>query len=185
MKKILFYIPLFIIQISFAQESQEPPRWVKKGIVTFLVNQSAFDNWIAGGTSNFSGTTGINFDLNYQKNDWTWDNKLLANFGLTKIKNQDVQKSSDILEWNSVVGKKASNDWYYSAFLNFKTQFAGDLNGEREDLTKFFSPAYIQFGPGMLWKKSDNLKVNIAPLTSRFIIVDSSLTLANNAYFGV
>jgi hypothetical protein len=143
MKKILFYIPLFIIQISFAQESQEPPRWVKKGIVTFLVNQSAFDNWIAGGTSNFSGTIGINFDLNYQKNDWTWDNKLLANFGLTKIKNQDVQKSSDILEWNSVVGKKASNDWYYSAFLNFKTQFAGDLNGEREDLTKFFSPAYI------------------------------------------
>ena len=89
MKKILFYIPLFIIQISFAQESQEPPRWIKKGIVTFLVNQSAFDNWIAGGTSNFSVTIGINFDLNYQKNDWTWDNKLLANFGLTKIKNQD------------------------------------------------------------------------------------------------
>ena len=37
----------------------------------------------------------------------------------------------------------------------------------------------------MLWKKSDNLKVNITPATSRFIIVDKDLTEPNMAYFGV
>ena len=31
------------------------------------------------------------------------------------------------------------------------------------------SPAYLQAGPGMLWKRSNNLKVNIAPATSRLI----------------
>lgn len=43
----------------------------------------------------------------------------------------------------------------------------------------------MQFGPGMLWKKSDNLKVNIAPATSRLIIVDKDLTEPDKAYFGV
>lgn len=37
----------------------------------------------------------------------------------------------------------------------------------------------------MLWKKSDNLKVNIAPATSRLIIVDKDLTEPDKAYFGV
>ena len=191
MKTIYLYLCLCLISFSFAQEpqtpqeSQAPPKWVKKGVVTFLVNQSSFDNWIAGGVSNFSGAIGINYDFNYKKNDWTWENKLLANFGLTKIKNQNTQKSSDLLEWNSVVGKKATEFWYYSAFLNFKTQFADDLNSDTKGPTKFLSPAYIQFGPGMLWKKSGNLKINISPITNRFILVDKNLTKPNKAYFGV
>lgn len=186
MKKILLLMLSFQLSVSFAQDTEEPqPNWTKKGIITFLVNQSSFENWIAGGISNISGALGLNYDFNYQKNDWTWENKLIANFGLTKIKNQDIQKSSDLLEWNSVVGKKAKGFWYYSAFLNFKTQFADDLDKDTKGPTKFLSPGYLQFGPGMLWKKSDNLKVNIAPATSRLIIVDKDLTEPDKAYFGV
>lgn len=186
MKKILLIILSVQLSSSFAQNNEEPqPNWTKKGIITFLVNQSSFENWIAGGISNVSGALGLNYDFNYQKNDWTWENKLIANFGLTKIKNQDIQKSSDLLEWNSVVGKKAKGYWYYSAFLNFKTQFADDLDKDTKGPTKFLSPGYLQFGPGMLWKKSDNLKVNIAPATSRLIIVDKDLTEPDKAYFGV
>jgi hypothetical protein len=48
----------------------------------------------------------------------------------------------------------------------------------------FFSPAYFQFGPGMLWKKSDNLKVNIAPATSKLIVVNPDFTVAGPS-FGV
>jgi hypothetical protein len=186
MKKTLLSILSLTLSLCFSQNTEEPKtHWVKKGIITFLVNQSSFDNWIAGGISNVSGTLGVNYDFNYQKNDWTWENKLIANFGLTKIKNQDIQKSSDLLEWNSVVGKKAKGYWYYSAFLNFKTQFADDLNKDTKGPTKFLSPGYFQFGPGMLWKKSDNLKVNIAPATSRLIVVDKNLTEPDEAYFGV
>lgn len=186
MKKILLIILSVQLSSSFAQNNEEPqPNWTKKGIITFLVNQSSFENWIAGGISNVSGALSINYDFNYKKNDWTWENKLIANFGLTKIKNQDIQKSSDLLEWNSVVGKKAKGYWYYSAFLNFKTQFADDLDKDTKGPTKFLSPGYLQFGPGMLWKKSDNLKVNIAPATSRLIIVDKDLTKPDKGYFGV
>ena len=38
------------------------------------------------------------------------------------------------------------------------------------------SPAYWQTGLGMLWKKNDNLKVNIAPATARFIFVHKHFT---------
>ncbi|MBT8255822.1 MAG: DUF481 domain-containing protein, partial [Bacteroidia bacterium] len=38
------------------------------------------------------------------------------------------------------------------------------------------SPGYLQAGPGMLWKKSDNLKVNIAPATARVILVSGDFT---------
>jgi hypothetical protein len=46
-------------------------------------------------------------------------------------------------------------------------------------------PGYLQVGPGMLWKKNDDLKVNIAAATSKLIVVDKELTLPDDAYFGV
>jgi hypothetical protein len=186
MKKTLLIILSLQLSLCFSQDTEEPkPHWTKKGIITFLVNQSSFSNWIAGGVSNISGEISFNYNINYQKNDWTWENKLIANFGLTKIKNQEIQKSSDLLRWNSILGKKANGYWYYSAFLDFNTQFADDLNKDTKGPTKFLSPGYLQFGPGMLWKKSDDLKVNIAPATSRLIIVDKNLTQPNKAYFGI
>jgi len=91
------------------------------------------------------------------------------------------------------LGKKASEYWYYSAFLNFKTQFtrgyeySTDENGQeiRNEYTDFFSPAYLSFGPGMAWKRSDDLKFNLSPLASKFTFVDAARTLPNDAYFGV
>jgi hypothetical protein len=158
-------------------KEEKPNGWSKKGTLTFLANQATFNNWLAGGQSNISGNIGLNYDFNYKSNTWNWDNKVIAGYGLTKIKGQDVQKSDDRLIYNSLAGKKAKGYWYYSAFFNFQTQFDAGLDlasGTR--ISQFFSPAYFQFGPGMLWKKSDTFKVNIAPATSKLIIVNSKFT---------
>ena len=178
MKKLVAIAILFSALTINAQENKKEASkngWKKGGNISFLFNQSAFNNWLAGGANNISGTLGINYDFNYTKGDWTWDNKLLASYGLTKIKKEDIQKTDDRLEFNSLVGKKASGYWYYSAFLNFKTQMSS-TNVDGVQTSHFFSPAYFQFGPGMLWKKSDNLKVNFAPATSKLIVVHSHLT---------
>ena len=115
-----------------------------------------------------------------------WDNKIIAAYGLTKLKGQDATKSDDRLEFTSLLGKKASGEWFYSAFFNFKTQMDTGLDPATQTvkISHFFSPAYFQLGPGMLWKKSDNLKINIAPLTSRLILVHSHFTQFGSA-FGV
>jgi Protein of unknown function (DUF3078) len=161
--------------------------WKKGGNFTFLFNQSAFNNeWLGGGTSNIAGNFGLNYDFNYNTARMVWDNKLILAYGLTKIKNQSTTKSDDRIEFTSLYGKKAGKGyWYYSAFLNFKTQMDSGFNADRTTkISHFFSPAYLQVGPGMLWKRSNNLKVNIAPATSRLIFVNEQFTTAGAA-FGV
>lgn len=172
--------------------------WSKKGTVTFLFNQASFNNWVAGGESSLSGTLGLNYEFHYKSDKTTWDNRILANYGIMQTKNADFEKKTDDrFEYNSIYGKKAFGEWYFSFILNFRTQFTTgyiygkDVNGleTRTENTEFFSPAYLTFGPGLYWKKSDNLKVNLAPLTSKFTFVNSDYTsglgYVDGSYFGV
>ena len=159
--------------------------WKRGGNVSFLFNQSAFNNeWLAGGTSNIAGNIGLNYDFNYKTSELIWDNKFIVAYGLTKLKSQDVTKTDDRLEFTSLLGKKASGYWFYSAFFNFRTQMDTGNDALGNKISHFFSPAYLQAGPGMLWKKSDNLKINIAPATSRLIFVHKHFTQFDSA-FGV
>jgi hypothetical protein len=218
MKKALLLVLVFVAANNFAQKTEgelinvtaEAAKkavdttysgWKTTGNFVFLFNQSAFNNeWLGGGTSNIAGNAGLNYDFNYKTSDLIWDNKFIASYGLTKIKGQETTKSDDRIEFTSLVGKKAKGYWFYSAFLNFKTQMdvgfkkVTNDNGtpavltddfeQRVTISHFFSPAYLQAGPGLLWKKSDNLKFNFAPATSRLIFVHKHFTEFGSA-FGV
>lgn len=156
---------------------EKPMGWTKKGTFTILANQASFNNWLAGGQNSISGNISGNYDFNYKNENWNWDNKLMGSYGLTKLKGQDLQKSDDRFVFNSLAGRKASGEWFYSLFFNFQTQFDSGFDLDSGMKTShFFSPAYFQFGPGMLWKKSDNLKVNFAPATSKLIVVHPHFT---------
>ncbi len=181
MKKIGIVLSVLLMTLTgFAQDDKTEEvkdGWTRGGNISLLFNQSSFSNWTAGGTDNIAGTLGVNYDFNLKKGDLTWDNKIIIAYGISKNQGQDQQKTDDRLEFNSLVGKKAKGFWYYSWFFNFKTQMdVGYAPDSTIEIGHFFSPAYIQTGPGMLWKKSDNLKVNIAPATSRLIIVHDHFT---------
>ncbi|WP_456422194.1 DUF3078 domain-containing protein [Lutibacter sp.] len=195
-KQILLILFVLNFTLTFAQEKKEKSKegWTTKGNISFLFNQSAFSDWVAGGQNNIAGNLGINYDFNYVKGNTTWNNKILASYGLTKSKNTDFEKKTDDrFEFNSLVGIKAKNYWYYSVFLNFRTQFTkGYVYGKdanntetRTEYTNFMSPAYLTFGPGMLWEKNSNLKFNMAPATGKLVFVNKDFTLPNGAYFGV
>lgn len=193
-KKLIILLAVFSIYSAQAQEDDEKEEkiatlpvgkdrvkksegpWTREGNFTFLMNQSSYSNWQAGGNNSISGSVKINYDFNYKKDDLDWDNKLIADYGLTKILGRDQKKTADRLEFNSLLGKQIKDNWYYSAFLNFKTQMDRGMDQDGEYNSHFMSPAYLQIGPGVLWKKSDDLKVNIAPITSRFIFVHSHFT---------
>lgn len=213
MKKVILLFCLALAAIGQAQNTEkevanntekavkkladttEVEGWKSKGNVSLLFNQSSFSNWVAGGENNLSGTAGINYDFNYKKKDITWDNKVLASYGLIQSRNAPYEKKTDDrFEFNSILGKKAFGEWYYSFFLNFRTQFTRGYKYENDPVTKiefrtpytnFMSPAYLTAGPGLFWKKSENLKVNLAPATSKMTFVDSGFTLPDEAYFGV
>ena len=202
MKKIIcsfaFLGFLTVAQAQEATVADSTSHWKSKGEVSLLFNQSNFSNWTAGGENNLSGNFLLNYGLEYAKDDWTWDNKLMASYGLVKTKNASFEKKTDDrLELNSILGKKATGKWSYSAFLNFRTQitkgyiYGKDDNGAeiRTENTDFLSPGYLTFGPGMLYKKDDNLKINLAPLTSKLTFVDDFYTsqpgYVDGSYFGV
>ena len=185
MKKLLILaiLPLF----SFAQNDSVPKVWNYGGDFSLLFSQSAFNNeWQNGGTSNYAANSIINYNINYAKEKWVWDTKFLADYGISKNEDQEfLRKTSDRFEINSIVGRQIKeSNWYFSGFFNSLTQFdsgyafSEDENGQeiRTLETKFLSPGFFKFGLGMLWKKNDNLKVNIAPSTVRFITADDRFT---------
>lgn len=118
----------------------------------------------------------------------------MASYGINITEDDGLRKTDDRVELNSILGKDMKwENWYFSFFMNFKTQFTDSYDYEDDFLDQnenpgdpyygfdnedfatsgFFKPAYWQFGPGMLWKKSDNLSVNIAPLTSKLTFLTS------------
>lgn len=194
MKKLFFLAILIASPLAiFAQEETEKDSvengWTTAGNISLLFNQAAFNHeWTGGGTSNFAGNLKLGYDFNYRKDKLTWNNRFLLDYGLSKNRGDKYsRKTNDRLELNSILGQQINeSEWYYSFFMNFKTQidkgydYNDDLNqedpGYRTEITNFFSPANLQFGPGMLWKKNDNLYVNIAPATAKFVFVDKKFT---------
>ena len=206
MKRLLFIIILFF-SLNNTQSQNDKVQdsidnsWVLSGKFTFLGNQSSYSYWTAGGQTSVSGTIKIDYDFNYDKNGWNWDTKLITAYGLNSVGGSKfLKKTDDKLEINSLLGKKFTNNlignWSYSSFINFKTQwtkgyrFRKNSEGqeERTELTRFFSPAYLQVGVGLYWKKNKDLWVNMAPFTGRLIMVNRFFTdnlQDNKQYFGV
>jgi len=193
MKKIIFTVAILATTITgFAQDAEaeaEAPKdgWTKAGNIALLFSQAAFnEEWTGGGTNNYAANLVLAYDANYRKGKLTWDNRIMADYGITKTQDQDfTRKTSDRFELNSIVGRQVNeSNWFYSFFANIRTQmtsgyeYGEDATGAeiRTETTKLLSPGYLQAGPGMLWKKSDNLKVNIAPATARVILVSSQFT---------
>jgi len=200
-KASLIVLLILNITLSHSQENKDTipkKNWERNGRFTLLFNQSAFSNWRAGGENTLAGNVSVNYKFNYAKGNTTWKNNIISSYGITKSKNTEFEKKTDDrLEFNSLLGINADNYWYYSILFNFKTQFAKgykygkDPNGKeiRTEYTNFFSPATFLLGPGMLWEKNENFKFNIAPATTKLVIVDKKFTSEDNyidgKYFGV
>lgn len=207
MKRLLFSTLLLSSVAVFAQEdqtndgvAQDPtaapteeapaPRWTKGGNASLMFSQAAFNHdWTGGGTNNVAASLAVSYAFNYKKDKWAWDNNVFVDYGITKIEGDDYsRKTTDRFEVNSVLGYQLNNpQWYYSFFLNFKTQMTDGYKYEstgRTLINQMLSPGYLQFGPGMLWKKSDNLKVNLAPATSKITTAKSRWT-ETGPFYGV
>jgi len=179
---------LALLLFGFAAQAQEKKEtqqyWKKSGDISIMFNQASFDNWIKGGENSLALNGLLNYNFNYTKNKTVWDTKLIMAYGLSRI-DGDTKKTDDRFEINSVYGQQASKLWYYSFFANLKTQMTDGYDYSvtpKITTSKLFSPAYFSFGPGMLWKKSDNLKVNFAPATSKMTIVLDDALSAAGAY---
>lgn len=203
MKRIIIVVLYLGFMSLHAQKSESQAKdpvgglWSYSGKASLLFNQAAFSQWASGGVNNISLGFSVDYDVHYRENGWSWDTKSSGSYGLSYIQGDKfLKKTNDRLEINSLLGKEFSDTWSYSTILNFKSQIAHGYrfgtNEEGEETrslrTQFFSPAYLQFGVGLYWKKSTDLWLNIAPFTQRITFVSRQFTqdlAEDKAYFGV
>lgn len=203
MKRIIIVVLCLGFISLHAQKSESQAKdpvgglWSYSGKASLLFNQTAFSQWASGGVNNISLGFSVDYEVHYRENGWSWDTKSSGSYGLSYIQGDKfLKKTNDRLEINSLLGKEFSDTWSYSTILNFKSQIAHGYrfgtNEEGEETrslrTQFFSPAYLQFGVGLYWKKSTDLWLNIAPFTQRITFVSRQFTqdlAEDKAYFGV
>jgi hypothetical protein len=192
MKKTVLILSFLLISFAgFAQTTAKKDTaktWTIHGQNTLLIAQSSFSNWAAGGVNAFAANVVLDYDFDYKKGNWSWDNKAILGYGLSDQTGLGWRKNDDRLILNSLLGYKAAKYWLYTFYANFQTQFTNgysyDSNNNRTLISTLFAPAYLTFGPGFAYKQSDNFRINFSPLAARITIVDND-SLSNAGAFGV
>ncbi len=188
---------LFLSFAGFSQTTGTAPAtpakdttrlWTIHGENTLLINQSSFNHWAAGGSNSAAANIVLNYDFDYKKGKWIWDNKAIAGYGLSKENGTGWRKNDDRIILNSLLGYQAAKYWLYTFYANFQSQFykgySYDDANHRTLISAPFAPAYLTFGPGFAYKKSDNFRINISPAAARLTIVQND-SLASVGAFGV
>ncbi len=185
MKKV--FVLLFACISLTGLSAQTDTTWTKGGAASLNFNQIGLTNWAAGGENAFSAQLLTAFFANYKKEKATWDNYLIANYGIiTANDNQDIRKNDDRLELNSKYGQYAFGDFYYSAMVNFLTQFTDGYDYFTSDqipISKLMAPGYMTAALGMDWKPNDEFSLFLSPATGKFtFVLDDSI--ANAGTYG-
>lgn len=163
--------------LSEAIEMDHDSLWNVGGTVGFNFSQSYFSNWAAGGQNSIAGTALTSLFANYKKGRHTWATNLDMAFGLISQDGREPIKTDDRFDFTSKYGyQSGKEDWYYSALVNFRTQFAPgfEIEDGREvgpKISDFLAPAFSIIAVGADYKPNDKFSAFISPITSKLTIV--------------
>jgi hypothetical protein len=159
--------------------------WKFSGITSLSFSQLSLTNWAAGGSNSISGNALVKLSPDYDDGTLQWDNDLILGFGLINQGNEPTRKSDDQIELSSKFGYRASKNWFYSAMLSFKTQFAEGYDEEdpenRTKISNFMSPGYLSLALGMDYKPNDKFSLLLAPISAKMtFVLDDDLSEAGS-----
>ena len=133
-------------------------------------------NWYQGGENNLALLGSINWNCNLNQDmhpNWLFNNALSYKLGVATTHGDSIRNyliNEDNFLFTSQLGYKAVKNWYYSAMLQFTTQFMNNYKTNTRTMTAaFLSPAELNLGLGMTYnyKKADDrmFTLAIAPLS--------------------
>ncbi len=177
---------LSVLLIGSSAFAQQDTVWRRGGLISVNLSQVSLTNWSAGGENSVSGTGIFNVFANYKHGKKAWDNNLDLAYGLTKQGRNDFQKNDDKIDFTSKYGLQASKYWYYTALLNFRSQFSPGYNYPNDSLviSNFLAPAYVTLALGMDYKPNEHFSLFLSPASARWVIVNDEL-LSSVGAFGV
>ncbi len=158
--------------------------WILGGDGTVGFTQTYLSNWKKGGQSALSALMVLKGSANYSAGKIKWENSSEIRNGWLKPGGDGIQKNDDKFSFTSRFGVSAFKKWYYSAELDFETQF---FNGykypNRENpISGFLAPArtYLKFG--LDYKPNNNFSLFLSPFTSKTVYVRDTVKIDASTY---
>ena len=190
MRKIIILLSLSVVLTGFsskasAQAADTTEGWNKSGVFSLNMSQASFTNWAAGGQNSVALNGLINLTANYKMGNSAWDNALTLGYGKMIQKGNDLGwvKTDDRIDFQSKYGYKASEKWFYSGLMSFKTQMDKGFNypDTENKISDLLAPAYLLFSLGMDYKPNPHFSMFLSPLTSKnTIVTDDGLSAARS-----
>jgi len=198
---------LFKIDYDFDRDNIAKPErfhpkrryWVYTGNHKLQLSQNYISqNWYKGGVKNLNIINMHNVSFNYSKNKFQVNNYAEWKLNIFTNPNDTLRLyriADDLIRTYSNFGVQAFHNWYYSSFLEMKTQlFQNFVENTNQALSSVLSPLYINAGIlGMRYqieKKNPRIKdrklsfnTDISPLSIEYIgVVNKGI---NQTRFGI
>lgn len=163
--------------------------WDKKNDFGLNLNEVAFVNWNAGGDNSISALGNLHLARNYKFRYIKWENELRLRYGLNAQEGRELRKTDDFIRLGSTFGfrRDTLTNWYYSAKLNFNTQFSNGFRGQNRTtpISRFMAPGYLFLGAGTSYvAEGKKFNLYISPFTQKATFVLDE-ELSNQGAFGV
>lgn len=193
-------------QIEKAPSKKAPKEhskyWTNSFRADLNIDQTALNNWAAGGDNTIALGAAIDASANYAKEKDYWNNRLQLDYGFLYASSKPIlQKSKDRIYLQSKYGRQFADNLSITIDYSFRTQFTKgysyntpDLTGipddiavkernkqvrqawrdSRDILSDWLSPAYTTLSVGIDYKPTKWLNISFSPVTGGFVIVESN-----------
>jgi len=200
MRKFLIIILLIPLSLYSTEKVKHRSPWDLGGMAALNISQFTQSNWSAGGQNSTTAIGILNAYGNYNKRDIRWENSLDLEYGIQNYWSGEIGKSQDKFELNTKLGIKRTKKVYYTALLNFRTQFApgySDYNINHDSyvrhlISDFMSPAYLTMAAGIDYRPKKFISLVLSPLAGKTtVVINQELTKGEaevpgvNGVFGV
>ena len=165
-----------------------PSFWEKINEFDLQLSEAAFVNWNAGGDNAVSANAKLYFARNYKFRYFQYNNDLELRFGWNAQEGRQWRKTDDAIRLSSTLGYRRDtiSNWFYSAKLNFNTQFADGFKypDRTTPISRFMAPGYLFMGAGISYiPEGKKLNLYLSPLTFKgTFVLDQDL--ADKGAFG-
>lgn len=191
MKFNLSALLALISTFAFAQSSSNPDTtyWRIGGASSLTFSQVSLTNWAAGGQNSVAINSNFGIFANRVKDRGKWENSMDLAYGLIKQGLAGFSKSDDLINMVTKYSYKVNKDngkWFYSALMDFRSQFYEGFDAETGlvKISDFMAPGYLTIGLGISYDPSEKLSFTYQPITGKFTFV-SDQDLANQGAYGV
>ncbi|NOR74242.1 MAG: DUF3078 domain-containing protein [Draconibacterium sp.] len=166
--------------------------WKIGGVGNVGLTQTYLQNWKKGGQSSIAMLMVLKGFANYSRADGKirWENSAEIRNGWIRPGGQgsEIQKNDDRFEFTSRYSVSAFSKWFYSAELNFETQFFKGFQYPTEDhpdpISGFMAPSKTFIKVGLEYNPNKEFSMLLSPFTLKNVFVRDT-TLIDQTKFGV